>query len=68
MIVHLVIFRYDPMNNGSRKLISNLKMDDTVILFEKSTIHGIVWDQGPDASSVHHTCFFKVTINVFFVW
>ena len=55
------------MNNGSRKLISNLKMDDTVILFEKSTIHGIVWDQGPDASSVHHTCFFKVTINVFFV-
>ena len=41
-------------------------MDDTVI-FEKSTIHGIVWDQGPDASSVHHTCFFKLNDKCFFV-
>lgn len=34
MIVQLVIFKYDPMNSRSKKLIPNLKTDDTVAIFE----------------------------------
>ena len=42
LMVQLVIFRYDPINNRSRNLIPNLKIDDTAALIEKSSILGIM--------------------------
>ena len=50
LIFQLVIFRYNSSNNRSRKLILNLKIDDTVTLFETSTVHGIILHQGSKAS------------------
>lgn len=46
LIVQLVIFRYDPMNNWSRKHIPNLKINDTITSFKKLNIHGVTLDQG----------------------
>ena len=44
-VLQLVLFRYDPMNNRSRKLMPNLKINDTV------TCEGIIQYQGPNACS-----------------
>ena len=46
--MQLVIFRYDPINKGSRELIPNLKIDNMVTLFEKLNNLSIQWHQGPN--------------------
>ena len=51
LIVQLEIFRYT-MNNRSRKLIPNLRIVDTVTLFEKLNIQGIMWHHGPNITSM----------------
>ena len=50
LIVQLVLFKYYPKNKRSRKMIPNLKIDDTITLFEKLNVHGIIRCQGPNAS------------------
>ena len=68
LIGQLAIFRYDPMNNRSRELIPNLMIDDTVTLFVKLSIHGIIWHHGPNVSSGHYTGTFKVNGKCFCKW
>ena len=53
------------MNNRSRKLIPSLTIDDTITLFEKLNIHGIMLDQGVNDNSGHCTCGFIVNDNGF---
>ena len=53
LIVQLLIFRYDPMNNRIRKLIPNLR-----IIWKIK--YGILWYESPNASSAHYTCLFRV--------
>lgn len=55
LIIQLGIFRCDPKNNRSRKMIPNLKRDGTVA-FEKFSFHSIIWHQGPNANTDHYTC------------
>ena len=55
------------MNNRNRKLIPNLKIEGTIVLFKKLNILGIIWHQRANAISGHYTCTFKVIDKWFFV-
>lgn len=49
------------LRNRSRKLILNLKVDDTLTFFERLNTYGIIWHQRPKTSSGHYTYTFEVT-------
>lgn len=49
------------LRNRSRKLILNLKVDDTLTFFERLDTYGIIWHQRPKTSSGHYTYTFEVT-------
>ena len=60
--------RYDPMNSRIRKLIPNLKIEDTIAFEHYSkNIHGIIWHQEANAIRGHYTCTFKVNGKWIFV-